>query len=237
MIYAERQFTDLISAPDYGGEEMSFIIHRESLNDKEWDQCLAESAKQLGFNIFNIKYNTTTFGAAAEIDQLCTLILNPYYNFALPMPAIPQYKKVLEEVLRGCSVFSIDPPHLTEDEQTVVKLLPNGWNSTMAHTYLHLPATRPFYRLSAGLPLYQHCLDNYSLLHPWLQRELCDEEVSLIMSHTFFDWLENVVANLPLLVDPNQQQSCNFDISGNAFKSSRCTPIHVIPAFKWDAEI
>lgn len=242
MIYTEESFADAMAAelafaahvqkdPDY---KSHFIINRQADNADEWNLYFEGVAANISFNLFNITYNICTFNGAADIDCKCTLLLNPYYNFALPLPKPPQYKKVVSEVLNMVDGAhdDLESSYLTDENEIIIaKALPNGWSSTTAQTYLNLPVTRPFYRLSAGLPLYKHCLENYSLLHPECERQLTNHELTAILRHDFFDWLETIIAASPVMNEPKFINS-DFDISGDEYKPNRCTPVHIIPAFK-----
>lgn len=237
MIYSEELFADMMATelrfaekvqqqPDY---KPHFIIHRQADNTDEWDMYLEGAAANIGYNLFNITYNNCTFGGAADIDNICTLLINPYYRFVLPLPVVPKYKKVVQEILEELDTGYVELD-LSAEEAAVLKLLPNGWSSQLAQTYLNFPVTRPFYRLSAGLPMYKHVLQNYSILHPWRARELFADEISAIMHCGFFDWIEAVIAGLQIMPAP-VMQSNDFDISDNRYKPNRCTPLHTVPAF------
>lgn len=238
MIYSEELFADMMTIelqfanpiqkqPDY---KPHLIIHRQWDNIDEWNLYLQGAAANIGYNLFNITYNNCTFGGAADITSICTLLINPYYKFVLPLPIVPEYKKVVQEVLEGALDVGFEDMHSNIDEVAVLKLLPNGWNSQLAQAYLNLPVTRPFYRLSAGLPMYRHVLQNYSILHPWRARELFEDEISAIMHCEFFTWIESIIAGLQIMAEPILQSN-DFDISGDRYKPNRCTPLHTVPAF------
>lgn len=240
MIYTEETFVSAMESEYRFAESIgepvklkpSLIIHRENA---EYDEYLEQTAAHFGYSIFNITYNHCTFGGAADIVAKATLILNPYYQFALPLPIIPKFKKVVKEILE-LPQYNVEDGyqeiHLTDDEWKLVKLLPNGWSSSQAVTYLELPATRPFYRLSANLPLYGHLMENCSLLHPWKAREIRDNELTALIHCEFFKWLESVIAGLQVLAKP-WPQSNDFDLSGNQYKPAQCSPVYGTPAFCW----